>query len=287
MTRPPAGARQRGAGRRACVPGGALALGDSPGARPRPRGARRAGVTRRRRVPGAPRRRHQRQGQHLRLRRQLPRPSATDRALHLAAPGARQRAHQDRRRGHLRRATGPAHRRGAGGAARRARPHRTSSSARWWRCGTSPGSRSTSRCWRPASAAASTRDRAAAPRGHRDHRRSRFDHMEYLGHTLAAIAGGEGGHRQAAACRWWWAAGRSPKRSSVIEARRAQARGAALRSRAATSTLEPGGARCLRSTGCAARGAGPALRLRGPHQLQNAAVALACLERAGETGACP
>jgi len=86
-----------------------------------------------------------------------------------------------------------------------------------------------------------------------------FDHMEWLGHTLEAIAGEKAGIlKPGVPCV---AAEQAPEAMRVIEAT-AKAVGAPLR---VVHPLEPQ----------------VALSLRGPHQRQNAAVALACLEVLG------
>ncbi len=156
-----------------------------------------------RRVPDAPRRGHQRQGQHLRLRRLgPPRRGPPGGALHLAPPGARQRAHPRGRGGDLRRAVRPAHPGGAR-ARTRTRPPRspTSSSAPWWPSGTSPRRPWTWRCWRWAWAGAwmpPTRASRSSPPSPRC--------PSITWSTSATPSGRSPGRRPASssrACPWW------------------------------------------------------------------------------------
>ena len=119
-------------------------------------GARGAGPPRAR-LPGAARRRHQRQGHHLRLRRAVPRAPQGYRVGLYTSPHlvrVNERIQVDGAR-HRRRAARRSASSRCSSATRRRRPHarRTSSSARWWRSGTSPRSRWTWRCWRRAWAA--------------------------------------------------------------------------------------------------------------------------------------
>jgi dihydrofolate synthase/folylpolyglutamate synthase len=109
-----------------------------------------------------------------------------------------------------------------------------------------------------------------------------LDHMDYLGHTLSAIAGEKAGiikhgvpvvlGRQA------------PDAQAVLE-ERARQKGAPVRLLGRDFTLEPaadGQSHTWRGARSTVTGLRPGLR--GPHQLDNAAVALACLEALEDRG---
>ena len=106
-----------------------------------------------------------------------------------------------------------------------------------------------------------------------------LDHQQYLGETLAADRGREGGHPQARRPL----RGRRPSTTealAVIEARAARARRAAPRPRPALARgrWSAGGSSTRTSAGsstCRCR------RLRGPHQVVNAGTALAALRALG------
>lgn len=99
-----------------------------------------------------------------------------------------------------------------------------------------------------------------------------FDHMEYLGHTLAAIAGEKAGIFKpgvpAITCR------QLPEALQVLEARAAA--GLRVEGRDFEVTREADGS--LTYAGTNGRLTGLRLALKGPHQLQNLALALASLE---------
>lgn len=105
-----------------------------------------------------------------------------------------------------------------------------------------------------------------------------FDHMDYLGHTLAAIAQEKAGIIKAGVpvvC-----ARQPPEALEVIE-RVAREQGAPLRLEGRDFSLEPesgAGGRTFVYRGMRTSVPKVWLSLRGPHQAQNAAVALGCLE---------
>ncbi len=102
-----------------------------------------------------------------------------------------------------------------------------------------------------------------------------FDHMEYLGHTLAAIAREKAGIlKPGVPCV---VARQEPEALAAI-VRRAGEVGAPLRGEGGDFAGEarPDGSLAYRGPSWSLEGL--AVALRGPHQRQNAAVALACLE---------
>ncbi|WP_194869395.1 folylpolyglutamate synthase/dihydrofolate synthase family protein [Myxococcus sp. AB025B] len=108
-----------------------------------------------------------------------------------------------------------------------------------------------------------------------------FDHMEYLGNTLAAIAGEKAGIlKPGVPCV---VARQAPEALEAIEAR-ARVLGVPLvvEGRDFEARLQPDGS--LTYQGVAWRLEGLRVSLRGPHQVQNAAVALACLESLSSRG---
>jgi dihydrofolate synthase/folylpolyglutamate synthase len=108
-----------------------------------------------------------------------------------------------------------------------------------------------------------------------------FDHMEYLGHTLAAIAGEKAGILKS---RVPAVIGRQePDALAVIE-KVAHDVGAPLKLIGRDFDLEPEGQGKWTYRGMRTRVPNLWPGLRGPHQVQNAAVALACLELLEDAG---
>ncbi|WP_171818474.1 bifunctional folylpolyglutamate synthase/dihydrofolate synthase [Pyxidicoccus fallax] len=102
-----------------------------------------------------------------------------------------------------------------------------------------------------------------------------FDHMEYLGHTLAAIAGEKAGIlKPGVPCV---VARQEPEALEAI-VRKAEGLGAPLWVEGSDFVIEPRDDASLSYRGPSWSLDGLTLALRGPHQRQNAAVALACLE---------
>ncbi|MCP3101762.1 bifunctional folylpolyglutamate synthase/dihydrofolate synthase [Myxococcus sp. K15C18031901] len=102
-----------------------------------------------------------------------------------------------------------------------------------------------------------------------------FDHMEYLGNTLASIAGEKAGIlRPGVPCV---VSRQAPEALEAIAAR-AHAVGAPLRLEGRDFELAVSSSGRLSFHGASWRLDDLSLSLRGPHQRQNAAVALACLE---------
>jgi dihydrofolate synthase/folylpolyglutamate synthase len=108
-----------------------------------------------------------------------------------------------------------------------------------------------------------------------------FDHMEYLGHTLAAIAGEKAGIIKP---RVPVVVGRQePEALAVIE-KAAREQGAPLKLLGRDFDFEPEGNGKWTYRGMRTRVPNLWPGLRGPHQVQNAAVALACLELLEDAG---
>ncbi|MFT3835542.1 MAG: folylpolyglutamate synthase/dihydrofolate synthase family protein [Myxococcaceae bacterium] len=107
-----------------------------------------------------------------------------------------------------------------------------------------------------------------------------FDHMEYLGHTLAAIAGEKAGIIKANVPL---VVGRQPPEALEVLERTARQLGAPMRLLDREFSMQPVGSGFVFR---GARGTVPGLELglRGPHQADNAAVALASLELLAERG---
>jgi dihydrofolate synthase/folylpolyglutamate synthase len=102
-----------------------------------------------------------------------------------------------------------------------------------------------------------------------------FDHMEYLGHTLTAIAGEKAGIlKPGVPCV---VARQAPEALEAI-VRKAEAVGAPLWVEGKDFSSEPRPDGTLSYRGPSWSLEGLTLALRGPHQRQNAGVALACLE---------
>jgi dihydrofolate synthase/folylpolyglutamate synthase len=108
-----------------------------------------------------------------------------------------------------------------------------------------------------------------------------FDHMDYLGHTLGAIATEKAGILKPGVplvC-----AAQPPEALAAIEAR-AQAVGAPMRLLGRDFDLEPDADGTFTYRGMRTRFPGLAISLHGPHQRGNAAVAIACLELLEDSG---
>ncbi|XXF75779.1 bifunctional folylpolyglutamate synthase/dihydrofolate synthase [Myxococcaceae bacterium GXIMD 01537] len=108
-----------------------------------------------------------------------------------------------------------------------------------------------------------------------------FDHMEYLGHTLAAIAGEKAGILKPGVPVV--VARQEPEALAAIE-RAAERLGAPVVLEGRDFAVEEGAGGALRYRGPRGAVEGLTLSLRGPHQRQNAAVALACLGELGARG---
>jgi dihydrofolate synthase/folylpolyglutamate synthase len=102
-----------------------------------------------------------------------------------------------------------------------------------------------------------------------------FDHMDYLGHNLPAIAGEKAGIlKPGIPCA---ISRQEPEAIAVVE-KVADERGAPLYLEGRDFELRTSAGRALEYRGLRAKFDGIHLGLRGPHQVQNAAVALASLE---------